>query len=226
MSGTPAPASPPHSRGRRTARPSGDDRELAILATAEKLLRERPLGEISIGDLAEGAGISRPTFYFYFRSKDAVLLTLLDKVVTEADAAAEAAFDPTDADPARQWRHAIDAYFQTFRAHRAVTLAGAQLRASNPEVQQLWATVLRHWVQRTTEAIEFERERGTAPPGLPAADLATALNLMNERAMYATFAGERPALPESDVVDVLLRIWLSSIYQSGGSAPQQPPELQ
>ena len=43
------------------------------------------LAEISVDDLAKGAGISRPTFYFYFPSKDAVLLTLLDRVITEAD---------------------------------------------------------------------------------------------------------------------------------------------
>ncbi|MCU1616028.1 MAG: regulatory protein TetR, partial [Frankiales bacterium] len=65
-------------RGRRRARPSGEDREAAILATFERLLAERPLSAVSVDDLARGAGISRPTFYFYFPSKDAVLLTLLD----------------------------------------------------------------------------------------------------------------------------------------------------
>ena len=76
-------------RARRAARPSGDDRELAILETAERLLEDRSLAEISVDDLAKGAGISRPTFYFYFASKDAVLLTLLERVIAEADAALE-----------------------------------------------------------------------------------------------------------------------------------------
>ena len=65
-------------RGRRTRRPTGDDRERTILETAEHLLEERPIHEISVDDLARGAGISRPTFYFYFPSKEAVLLTLLE----------------------------------------------------------------------------------------------------------------------------------------------------
>src|SRR6185503_20620633 len=80
---------PRASRGRRTARPSGDDRELAILETATRLLEERSIAEISVDDLAKGAGISRPTFYFYFPSKDAVLLTLVERVILEADEAAE-----------------------------------------------------------------------------------------------------------------------------------------
>ncbi len=60
------------SRGRRSSNHSGDDREQAILATAERLLQERPLADFSVDDLAKGAGISRPTFYFYFQSKNAV----------------------------------------------------------------------------------------------------------------------------------------------------------
>src|SRR3954454_15598860 len=85
------PASEAAPRGRRGARASGDDRERAILTTAERLLEERPLSEISVEDLARGAGISRPTFYFYFPSKDAVLLTLVDRMVEAGTASREEA---------------------------------------------------------------------------------------------------------------------------------------
>src|SRR6201996_4638102 len=68
-------------RGRRSIRPSGDDREQAILATAERLLEERAYADISVDDLAKGAGLSRPTFYFYFKSKEAVLLSLLEPMI-------------------------------------------------------------------------------------------------------------------------------------------------
>ena len=43
-------------RGRRSTRPSGDDREAAILATARQLLQERSFTDISVDDLAKGAG--------------------------------------------------------------------------------------------------------------------------------------------------------------------------
>src|SRR6476620_7621514 len=77
-SSTATPATRP-TRGRRAPRVTGDERERAILETFERLLGERPLHEISVDDLARGAGISRPTFYFYFASKQAVLLTLVDR---------------------------------------------------------------------------------------------------------------------------------------------------
>jgi TetR/AcrR family transcriptional regulator, ethionamide resistance regulator len=213
------PASDPTTaaaRGRRPGRPSGDDRELAILATAERLISERPLSAISVDDLARGAGISRPTFYFYFASKDAVLLTLLDRVVAEADAVSREAFGRPAPGPREGWRRAITAYYDTFRAHRALTLAWAEARSTNPEIRELWARVFDNWAHRCAAAVEAERARGAAPPGPPARDLAVVLNSLNERVLYATFSGDGPAVAEADVVDVLTEVWLRSIY---GTAP-------
>jgi AcrR family transcriptional regulator len=209
----PVPASQTSTvRGRRPARPSGDDRELAILTTAERLLSEKPLSGISVDDLARGAGISRPTFYFYFASKDAVLLALLDRVVAEADAATQEAFGGRTRGPREGWRRAITAYYETFRAHRGLTLAWAEARSSNAEIRQLWGQVFEGWVHRCAGAIEAERARGAAAEGPPARDLAVALTSMNERVLYATFAGDGPMVAESGVVDVLLEIWLRAIY--------------
>src|SRR3954452_12353363 len=213
----PAPVTDAAHRGRRPARPSGDDRELAILATAERLLAEKPLSAVSVDDLARGAGISRPTFYFYFASKDAVLLTLLDRVVAEADAMTAAAFEHPAAGARAAWRQAITVYYETFRAHRALTLAWAEARFTNDEVRDLWGRVFDGWVQRCAAAIEAERERGAARAGVPARDLAVALNSMNERVLYATFSGDGPAVAEADVVAVLLDVWLAAIY--GTSTP-------
>jgi|SRR4051812_38538043 AcrR family transcriptional regulator len=201
-------------RGRRGARPSGDDREGAILATAERLLGEQPLSEISTDDLARGAGISRPTFYFYFPSKDAVLLALLDRVVKEADEALARVPDDLASDPPTYWRRCIAAFHETFRAHRPVALACAQVKATNAEVRDLWARVMESWTLLVVEAIEGERARGAAPPGLPARDLAVVLNSMNERVLHATFAQDGPSVAERDVVDVLLTVWLNAIYQT------------
>ena len=207
---------PSTGRGRRPARPSGDDRELAILATAERLLGERPLSAISVDDLARGAGISRPTFYFYFSSKDAVLLSLLDRVVTEADTAMQDVFGTPAATSREGWQRAITAYYETFRAHRALTVAWAEARSTSEEVRALWSAVFERWVQQCATAIDAERARGVAPAGLPSRDLAVALTSMNERVLYATFSGDGPSVAENAVVDVLLGIWLSAIY---GDAP-------
>ena len=204
-------------RGRRPRRTTGDDREQAILETAERLLDERPLHEISVDDLARGAGISRPTFYFYFPSKEAVLLTLLDRMVAEARANRGEALERFPEDPPRWLRQGITAIYETFRSHRAVALAAADARATSAEVRELWARVMEVFVQETTAAIEAVRAGGGAPADVPARDLAVALNLMNERVLHATFAGHDPAIDEEHVVDTLHAVWLAAIY---GSSPR------
>ncbi|MET0557235.1 MAG: TetR/AcrR family transcriptional regulator [Solirubrobacterales bacterium] len=204
-------------RGRRAPRASGDDREREILATAERLLAERPLNEISVDDLARGAGISRPSFYFYFPSKDAVVLTLIDRLVEEARGGREAAVAKLLEDPRAGWREGIEAFYEAFRARRSLILAGAELRATNPEARRLWAQVMEGWVEDVTEVIEAERSRGAAPPGVPARELAIALVQMNERAQYASLSEEEPSLGTDRVLDVLVEIWLRAIY--GSAAP-------
>jgi AcrR family transcriptional regulator len=203
----------PAGRGRRAARASGDDRERAILDTAERLLEERPLSEISVDDLAKGAGISRPTFYFYFPSKDAVVLTIIDRlVVATADSREEALKMLAAGEPRAGLRQALADLYGAFRSRRAVSLAAAELRMTNPEAREVWSQVMEGWVADTTAVIEAERARGAAPDGQPARDLAIALVQMNERVQYASFTDESPSLEEDRVIDVLVDIWLRAIY--------------
>ena len=209
---------PRAARGRRSNRPSGDDREQAILSTLESLLEQRPLAEISVDDLAKGAGLSRPTFYFYFPSKDAVLLTLFERVLAEADATFESRADDYSLDPARVWREGIYAFFEPLRAHLAVALAGVAATGTNAEIRELWSTFMQKWVDRTAAVITAERARGAAPDTVPAQDLAAALNLMNEKAMFASYTGQKPAIAEDAALDTLVHIWVTSIY---GGPPGQ-----
>jgi len=202
-------------RGRRAKRPSGDDRELAILTTAERLLDDRPFADISVDDLARGAGLSRPTFYFYFPSKDAVLLTLLDRLMAAAADAHDRLADYHPPDRYEGWRAGINVFFEVFGAHRGITRAAVAARAGIPDARDMWARFMRTWIDRTAEAIEAERVRGAAPDTLPAVDLATALLLLNEQALSSSFAGADPSIPEDRVLDTLVHFWISAIYGTG-----------
>ena len=202
-------------RERGSARPSGDERQDAILATAESLLADRTLDDISIEDLARGAGISRPSFYSYFSSKDEVVIELLARVIEEVDRALAGLSGAPSADRADPWRKSISAFVEVFTKHEAVAATALSSRLHNPEIQALWTKSMQSWVDYTRKAILSERRRGAAPDGIPAVELAIALNLMNERVLSAAFAGEQPAIDRSSVVDVLLGIWMLSIYGRG-----------
>lgn len=223
-----APRAVPN-RGRRAARLSGDERQRAILVAAERLLGEKDFADVTIDDLARGAGISRPTFYFYFASKQAVLLALLDQVAHEAEKRTAEVFSDLSAAPSAAWRKAIEAFAGTFAAHRGVSVAAAAARSSEPELAAEWATLTNRWIDATAAAIQAERDRGASPAGPEPRLLASALNLLNERVITAALTGLDPtgpplpaaALPGAveETVETLLHIWLTSIY---GAAPADP----
>jgi len=186
------------------------------VATAARLLEDRSFADISVDDLAKGAGLSRPTFYFYFKSKEALLLALLEPMITRADAEYEGAAQRLPADPRRVWRAGIKAFFVAFDSHRAVARAGAEAVASSAEVRAVWSGFMQKWIDQTAALISAERARGAAPETIPAIDLATSLNLMNERTMMAALSAEQPAVDHDRVVDTLAHIWVSSIYGESG----------
>jgi AcrR family transcriptional regulator len=200
------------SRGRRAARPSGDERQQAILDTAARLIEQRSFADISVDDLAKGAGISRPTFYFYFASKEAVLLSLMDPLIKRADTGFDNAMDTMPAEPHQAIRRGIEIFFSSFGSHPATARAGAEAVNNSPEFRAIWAGLMQKWIGLTAALINAERQRGAAPETLPALDLATSLNLMNEKMMMATLADDRPSVEHDRVVDTLTHIWLTSIY--------------
>jgi len=205
--------SPPRSgRGRRSKRPSGDEREAAILATAERLLEDKKFADISVDDLAKGAGLSRPTFYFYFASKEAVLLKLLEPLIAQADKGFDGAIESLPADPRRAFREGIRIFFTAFGSHSVVARAGTEAMATSPDIRAIWSTFMQKWINQTAALIEYERRRGAAPENIGALDLATSLNQMNERTMTATLVAEDGAVAQDRIVDTLAHIWLTSIY--------------
>jgi AcrR family transcriptional regulator len=199
-------------RGRRPARITGDDRHDAILTTAERLLDGRSLDDIPIEELASGAGISRSNFYFYFASKDDVLLALLDRVITEVQHRVAALPRDFDREPSVSWRRSIGVFVDVFSSHRAVSVAAIGARGRNPEIEALWSRSMQTWVDFSREVIAAEQARGAAPADISAGDLAISLNLMNERVLVAALAGESLAVGPGEVLDVLSAIWLRGIY--------------
>lgn len=186
------------------------------MRTAEILLQERSIADVSVDDLARGAGISRSAFYFYFPSKDAVVLTLVDRIVEDAAAARDAASEAAS-DPIAGWRSSIEVFYEVIGSQRAVVRAAVDLSAINAEARALWAQILEGWVDDVAARIGAERARGAAPEGLAARDLATVLVQANERVLRAIFVDEAPAVAEESVIDVLSHIWLSTIYGAPSS---------
>lgn len=186
----------------------GDRREQAILAAADRLLAEKSLAEISVDELAAGAGISRPSFYFYFSSKEAVLRALVYNlshvgiIHGESGHTLEESLRLNLARLVRRWS-------ESGHVLRAAYLA----RESVPELEEQWEAEVNRFVDTAAAAITRDRESGRALPGPPSArSLAAALTAMNERCLMAFIESGGSAIPAPELIDTLMLVWLRAIY--------------
>jgi AcrR family transcriptional regulator len=199
---------------RRRGPSKGDLKERAILATCERLLGEKPLREIGVDELAAGAGISRPSFYFYFESKNAVLRALVERLADEMYAEAASWLEREDDSPEVTVSRSIGAAAQQWREHGPVLRAAVQTWGSVPELRAFWEDIVRRFVEQSAARISEERASGAAPPGPEPEALAKALIWMNERCFYTSSLGADPSLSDTELVPTLTAIWLRSIFAS------------
>ena len=152
---------------RRRGPTKGDLKEDAILETCERLLAKKALSEIGVDELAAGAGISRPTFYFYFESKDAVLRTLVARIAEEMFARAESWLDRTDEPPEVTTMRTIEATAEVWEAHGPVLRAAVQNWGTVPEMRAFGEGLVRRFVERSARSIRDARDdgRGAARAG-------------------------------------------------------------
>ena len=61
------------------AAPRKDDVKELILESAQRLLAQRGLADISLAEIAREAGISKGTLYYHYKNKNEIVLDLTDK---------------------------------------------------------------------------------------------------------------------------------------------------
>jgi AcrR family transcriptional regulator len=202
-------------RSRRGGPSKGDLKEQAILETAERLFSERPLAGVSVDELAQGAGISRSAFYFYFASKEDVLITVAERVSRELEEEVTRRLEGVADDPRAAISAAIEAVADQWRKHGPLLRAAVDAWGSVAPVREAWEGVIARFVEGTTATVEAERRRGAAKPGAATLQLVTALTWMNERCFYTSFAGIDPSLAEDELVPTLTEIWMRTLYGPG-----------
>jgi TetR/AcrR family transcriptional regulator, ethionamide resistance regulator len=205
---------PGGSRRGRGGPPKGDRRREAILNAIEVLLHERSIADLSVEDIAAAAGISRSGFYFYFPNKHAALAEALEDVRDEIFAAAAPFFADGAGEPPEVYAPRILALVaDLWNRHEGVLVAMVQASASDEGARAVWDEWLGRFAAAIAERIEAERRAGRAPDGRPAAaDLARALLLMNERALYDDRRRRAPAHETARLVATLSDVWLMAVW--------------
>lgn len=195
----------------RRRRPIGEERRAAILSAIEDLLRERPLAEISIGDIAAAAGVGRSGFYFYFASKGAAVTAMLGDVFSEMLAGATGFVDGTGmgTDSVRAPMHAA---WNAWREHQGLILAMLDARGADAAVRELWEAWIERFVSALTTSVQRQRSSGRAIPGPGVRELLGVLIGANERTFERLSRSGASPEQAALAVEALVAVWSQAIY--------------
>jgi AcrR family transcriptional regulator len=218
MSRPPAAASSTKRTTRATRR-----RDALILDALERLLAETPLRDLGVEQIAEEAGITRTRFYFYFKSKyeayAALLARVRDQLLVFYDTEESWFRRPESARPRDSMTATIRAVVDFWLENGAVMREGADLWNSVADARSLWHDLIAQPVERMTRAIERERERGIAPDGPEADQLARNLIWHGERMLFLSLIDAPGTMSVDDLVESATTVWMRAIYLADDPSP-------
>ncbi|MHB8381633.1 MAG: TetR/AcrR family transcriptional regulator [Candidatus Binataceae bacterium] len=195
------------SRTRRRRRP--EDAASEILNAAEKLLRRKPFHAITVDDLMARTGLSRPSFYEYFRDRYDLAMKLVEKVLAETFPMSDRWFS-SKGDPAEDLARGFEGLIAVYREHRHLMRALAEAALQDRQVARAYEVFLDRMTQATARRIRIEVKAGRTC-ALNADEVARALVLMGER--YLNDKLERAPRTDSRVLlDTLVTIWMRVLY--------------
>lgn len=181
-----------------------------VVRAMEELLTENgTYADLNVERLAGRAGISRTSFYFYFRDKREVLERLTATIADELYAAADVWWS---ASGVRQdvLRTAIGNIATLFTQHGPLLRAIVEVGTYEREVAEHWRSLVGRFIDATEQRIIVEQTAGNAPD-YPAGPTAFALVWGVERTFYQQLVQES-AYTNDELVEALSSAWLRTIY--------------
>lgn len=179
------------------------------MAAAEALLRERPFRELTVDEVMRRTGLSRPSFYVYFKDRHELVLRVVAHLQAELYEVANAWYE-SDGGGEAVLHDTLDRFVGVYADHSAVMRALADAATDDHEVETVYGDLLQTFIDATAGHIAEEVEAGTVrdidPP-----ETAKALVWMTERYLYHAF-GPSSAMTPAVIVRTLGTIWARAIY--------------
>jgi AcrR family transcriptional regulator len=176
---------------------------------AEALLRERPFRELTVDDLMRRTGLSRPSFYVYFRDRHDLVLRVVERIEAQLEEMSERWYSGTGDGP-QLIREALGGVVGVFAANGPVLRALADSAVDDPRVEKAYIELIDRFVVTTTRHIKNEMAAGRILP-LDAEQTAFALTWGAERYMQLSF-GRTPDVAVEVLTDALTTIWSRALY--------------
>ena len=181
------------------------------MEAAEQLLKERPFRELTVDEVMRRTGLSRPSFYVYFKDRHELVLRIVEHVQGEILKSANRWYDAVGGGPG-VLREALAGTVNVYGSHAAVMRALADAAVDDRRVEEAYTALVNGFVDITARHVEQEIDAGLIAP-VDAREAAKALIWMTERYLYHSF-GPPHRVTASRVHETLAALWNRSLYQS------------
>jgi AcrR family transcriptional regulator len=188
------------------------EKERAILEATRQLLATVSLGDLSVTEIIKAAKVSRTSFYFYFSSKDAVVVALVKEISREISGLIQPLLDRGQTPPEHAVRESLTNWMTVGGEHAAVLAAAAEEWPRAPEINDVWQGVLRKVTNSLARHIDEERDAGVAAPGVDSKSLAASLVWATERVFHVSAIGIPGLQDTSAAIEPLVQIYMGAIY--------------
>ena len=193
---------------RRRRKPEAAESE--ILNAAEQFLRESPLCDMTVDDIMSRTGLSRPSFYEYFRDRNQLVIKLAERV--GAQNATIVAKWLTSANPVEDLRPVTNETVELAVSQGHLLRALADAANSDHQVETTYRREMQAAIDKTAQRIRDDAVNGLVKlDGIDAQHLATALILMNSAYLIEAM-GRRPQADPKTVAETLIAIWSRVLY--------------
>jgi AcrR family transcriptional regulator len=180
-----------------------------IVAAAEALLRERPFRDLTVDEVMRRTGLSRPSFYVYFKDRHALVLRVVEHLQGELLEVANRWYASMSGGR-DELQDAIEGFVAVYRQHGPVMRALADAAADDVDVEAAYAALIQTFVDATAAHLGTEAEAGSMPP-VNAPEVAKALTWMTERYLYHSHA-PGAEVGAGTVVETLATILTRVVY--------------
>lgn len=188
------------SRRSRVAETRRTNRDKLLAAALELLAEGTPFAEVSIEQIVRAAGLSRPTFYTYFRDKRELVLELGAALMEDVATAA----DPWLRDDEGDIRDTLAGVLDAFRRHRPTLGALVEAATYDSEVNAFWHVFHQRFLDTAAERL---RRNDRSLSEARAQARAFALVWMTERTFTEHLMSDA-GIEEDALLDELAGFWV------------------
>jgi AcrR family transcriptional regulator len=191
----------------------GERQRQAILDALARLLETRPIGELTVGEIADAAGVRRSGYYFYFDSKYSALAVATAAAWSEVMQRANSFVRSDHESPADFLTRTASAGVAAWREHAAILVASIQAIPLDDQLAKMWGDWNERLAAILTTQLVADRESGVARPasgdirGLVANLLEMTIHLFYEDRLNKRDEGQT-----SRLLAVIRSIWLASAW--------------